>query len=106
MAMSIETRDQNEILKYCKKFLTFEESTYFAVEIAKWKKHHENIHKILAILLATPVGSISCELPFSALRHLKLWNHSTMNEERLSGLGMLLIHRGTDYIPEPEVIYH
>ena len=28
----------------------------------------------------------------------------TMNEERLSGIGMLLIHRGTDYIPEPEVI--
>ena len=28
----------------------------------------------------------------------------TMNEERLSGLGVLLIHGGTDYIPEPEVI--
>ena len=28
-----------------------------------------------------------------------------MNEERLSGLGKLLIHGGTDYIPEPEVIY-
>ncbi|KAJ7369641.1 hypothetical protein OS493_037324 [Desmophyllum pertusum] len=28
-----------------------------------------------------------------------------MNEERLSGLGMLLIHRGTDYIPEPEPYY-
>ena len=27
-----------------------------------------------------------------------------MNEERLSGLGKLLIHGGTDYgIPEPEV---
>ena len=26
-----------------------------------------------------------------------------MNEERLSGLEMLLVHRGTDYIPEPEV---
>ena len=28
-----------------------------------------------------------------------------MNEERLSGLGMLLIHGVTDYISEPEVIY-
>ena len=28
-----------------------------------------------------------------------------MNEERLRGLAMLHIHRGTDYIPEPEVIY-
>ena len=66
------------------------------------------IHKILAILLTTPVGSISCGRSFSALRRLKLGNCacSTMNEERLSDLGMLLIHRGTDYIPEPEVIYH
>lgn len=130
MAMGIDTSDENEILKYYNKFLTFQEATYFSVEIAKWKKYYENmpfeerpanansalsacnpqtfpaIHKILTILLTTPVGSVSCERSFSALRRLKLWNRSTMNEERLSGLGMLLIHRGTDYIPEPEVIYH
>ena len=130
MAMSKDTRDQNEILKYYKKFLTSEESTYFTVEITEWKKYYENmpfeerpanansalsacdpqtfpaIHKILTILLTTPMGSVSYEHSFSALRRLKLWNHSTMNEERLSGLGMLFIHRGTDYIPEPEVIYH
>ena len=63
------------------------------------------IHKILTILLTTPVGSVSCESSFSALRRIKLWNRSTMNEERLSDLGKLLIHDGTDYIPEPEVIY-
>ena len=62
-------------------------------------------HKILTILLTTPVGSVSCERAFSALRRLKLWDRSTMNEERLSGLGMFLIHDGTDYIPEPGVIY-
>ena len=28
-----------------------------------------------------------------------------MTEERWSGLGKLLIHGGTDYIPEPRVIY-
>ena len=28
-----------------------------------------------------------------------------MNEEPLSGLGMFLIHRGMDHIPESEVIY-
>ena len=28
-----------------------------------------------------------------------------MTEERLSGLAMLLIHRGTDFIPVPEEIY-
>ena len=63
------------------------------------------IHKILTILFSAPKGSVSCESSFSALRRLKLCNRSTMNEERLSGLGKLLIHGGTDYIPEPEVIY-
>ena len=106
-----------------------QESFYFSVEIQKWKKYCENIpfeeqpanansallicnprtlpdiRKILTILLTTPVGSVSCERAFSALRRLKLWDRSTMNEERLSGLGMLLIHDGTDYIPEPGVIY-
>ena len=28
-----------------------------------------------------------------------------MIKERLSGLGMPLIHSGTDYMPKPEVIY-
>ena len=63
------------------------------------------IHKILTLLLTTPVGCVSCERYFSALRHIKWWSRSTMNEERLSGLGILSIHRGTDYIQEPEVIY-
>ena len=62
-------------------------------------------HKIIAIPLITPVGSVSCERSFSALRRLKLWSRSTTNEERLSGLGMLLIHHGTDYILERWVIY-
>ena len=98
MAMSIDTRDQIEILKYCRKFLIMQESSYFSVEIQKWKKDYENIpfeeppatansalavynpqifpaiHKILTILVTTPVGSVSCERSFSALRHLNLSN--------------------------------
>ena len=127
--MNIDTCDQNELLQHYEKFLTFEEATYFSAEIAKWKKCYEKmpfeerptnansalsacnpqtfsaIHKILTILLTTPVGNVSCERSFSALRRLKLWNRFTMNEERLSGLGMLLIHRGSTYIPEPESVY-
>ena len=37
MAMSIDIRDQIEILKYYRKFLTIQESFYFSVEIQKWK---------------------------------------------------------------------
>ena len=53
--------------------------------------------KVLTIFLTTPVGSVSCERSFSALRRLKLWTRSSMTEERLSGLAMMLIHRGTNY---------
>ena len=69
LAMSIDTLDQSEILKYYKKFLTI------------WKKYYENVpfknlglqlqiepllcnlqifpatHKILIIFLTTPMGS-------------------------------------------------
>ena len=37
MTMSIDTRDQIEILKYYRKFLTIQESFYFSVDIQKWK---------------------------------------------------------------------
>ena len=50
-------------------------------------------------------GSVSCERSFSALRRLKLWTRSSMTEERLSGLAMMLIHRGTNYMPTPKDIY-
>ena len=43
MAMSIDTRDQIKILKYCRKFLTLQKSFYFSVEIQKWKNYYENI---------------------------------------------------------------
>ncbi len=56
-------------------------------------------------ILTIPVESVSCERSFSALRCLKLWTRSSMTEERLSGLAMLLIHRGTELIPSPEEIF-
>ena len=63
------------------------------------------ILKVLSIFLTTPVGTVSCERSFSALRRLKLWTRSSMTENRLSGLAMLLIRRGTDFIPTPKEIY-
>ncbi len=114
---------------YYGKFLTGEENEQLGVEVAKWKKCYEGmslqekpksatsafsncspqtfpaLHRILEIFLTTPVGSVPCERSFSALRRLKLWTRSSMTEERLSGLAMLLIHRGTEFIPTPEEIY-
>lgn len=110
-------------------FLTFVEKVSLRPEVGKWKKIYEHVpqenkpssanlalnecspqmfpalHKILVILLTTPVGSVSCERSFSALRLLKLWTRSSMTEERLSGLAMLKIHRGTSFVPKPEEVY-
>jgi len=60
--------------------------------------------KVLTIFLTTPVGNVSCERSFSALRRLMLWTRSSMAEGRLSGLAMMLIHRGTNYMPTPKDI--
>ena len=57
------------------------------------------------LFLATPVGSVSCEISFSARRRLKLWTRSSMTEERLCGLAVTLIPRGTNYMPTPKDIY-
>lgn len=43
---STDTHDQSEIVKYLleiQEFVTVQESTYFSVEIEKWKKYYENI---------------------------------------------------------------
>lgn len=117
------------IVSYYGKFMSLEEKTNITVEIAKWKKVYESvspkrrpdtascalsecnpqsfpvINKILTIFLTTPVGSVSCERSFSALRRLKLWMRSSMSEERLSGLAMLCIRRDSEFIPSPEDVY-
>ena len=114
---------------YYEKYLTYEEKENLVTEVIKWKKCYEGmtiqqrpksatsafsvcspqtfptLHKIFTIFLTTPVGSVSCERSFSALRRLKLWTRSSMTEERLSGLAMMMIHRGTQFIPSPEEIY-
>ena len=109
--------------------MSLQEKTGFPVEIAKWKKIYEPIpprnrpdtargalsecnmqsfpaiNKVLTIFLTIPVGSVSCERSFSALRRLKTWTCSSMTEERLNGLAMLMVHRNTKYIPSIENIY-
>ena len=35
----------------------------------------------------------------------RLWTRSSMTEERLGGLAMMIIHRGTNYMPAPKDIY-
>ena len=118
-------RHIEKIKNYFSKHLDFSENSNFHAELARWRMKHAMepeseqegampdcspqefpaIHKLLSIFLTTPVGSVSCERYFSAIRRLKLWTRSSMTEDRLSGLAVLLIHRGTDFIPTPKEIY-
>ena len=114
---------------YYGKFLQFHEKVNLPAEVEMWKKLYESVpmdsrpasagealskcsaqtfpalNKIFTIYLTTPVGSVACERSFSMLCRLKLWTRSSMMEHRLSGLAMLLMHRGTKFIPTPEQIY-
>ena len=58
------------------------------------------IKTALRILGTLPVTSCSCERSFSALRKLKMYNRSTMCNERLSALALLYIPVEIDPSPQ------
>ena len=55
-----------------------------------------NVHETIKLLLTLPVGSVPCERSFSIMRLLKNWNRSTMAENRLTGLALLMVHCDMD----------
>ena len=57
------------------------------------------INTALRILGTLPVTSSSCERSFSALHKLKMYNRSTMCNERLRALALLYIHVEVDSDP-------
>ena len=54
---------------------------------------YPNVCTCLHILLSMPVSTATAERSFSAMRRLKTYLRSTMSTERMSGLGLLHIHR-------------
>ena len=61
------------------------------------------IRKILVHIMVLPVTTCEAERSFSALRRIKTYLHSTMSQERLSGLALLNIHHSAD-LPSTEAI--
>lgn len=51
------------------------------------------IYAILLVLLTMPVATATVERSFSVLKRVKTYLRSTMNQERLSSLALLHIHR-------------
>ena len=54
---------------------------------------YPSIDTILCIMLTMPVTSATAERSFSVLRRLKTYVRSTMNNDRLSSLALMHIHR-------------
>jgi Domain of unknown function (DUF4371)/hAT family C-terminal dimerisation region len=50
------------------------------------------VSEALKIGMTLPATTCSIERSFSTLRRVKIWNRSTMSDERLSGLCMLSVH--------------
>ena len=54
---------------------------------------YPSVDTILCIMLTMPVTSATTERSFSVLRRLKTYVRSTMNNDRLSSLALMHIHR-------------
>ena len=52
-----------------------------------------NVSRAICIALSPSVTTCTAERPFSTLRRVKTWIRSTMQDERLSGLRMMSVHR-------------
>lgn len=59
-----------------------------------------NIHSLLSILATLPVSTSTPERTFSTLRRLKSYLRNHMNNDRLTGLALLSIHRELQVTPE------
>ena len=47
---------------------------------------------LLSVLLTVPVTNAEAERSFSAVKRLKSYLRSTINQERLNGLALLAVH--------------
>ena len=113
---SSEKADDDEMLEFCKDDTSFDSTVktelqlwhaYFKEkelpETAQSSLHYANslifpCRKMFIHTLVLPVTSCGAERSFSTLRRIKTCLHSTMKQERLTGLALLNVHNSTSYI--------
>ncbi|XP_043480279.1 zinc finger MYM-type protein 1-like [Leptopilina heterotoma] len=61
------------------------------------KNLYPNINIFLIILATLPVSAATPERSFSTIRRLKTWLRASMEQERLTGLALLNIHKDLTY---------
>lgn len=70
------------------------------------KNIYPNIYKLLQVAISLPISSAGCERSFSAMRRIKTWLRSTMNQDRFSSLAILNIENEVvkNYISTEEIL--
>ena len=66
---------------YCEKSFTYKE---FKEKIVLYKNIFPQTSRLLQLLLVMPATSATAERSFSSLRHVKMYLHTTMKQERLN----------------------
>ena len=61
------------------------------IELSPFKSAFPNLFKLIQISLTISVSTAQCERCFSALKRIKTYLHSTMNNERLANVAILSI---------------
>lgn len=54
---------------------------------------YPNFYKLLSLSLTIPISSATCERSFSAMRKIKNWLRTSMNQDRFSNLSLIYIER-------------
>ncbi|KAL3067051.1 hypothetical protein OYC64_016908 [Pagothenia borchgrevinki] len=67
--------------------------------------HYPNYKKLFCLALSLPVGTATYERSFSAMRRIRNWFRTTMNQERLTTLSLLHIESNlTEKIKAEDII--
>ena len=118
-------RHIEKIKNYFSKHLNVSERSNFDAEMARWRMKHAiepeseqegampdyspqefpAIHKVLLIFLTNACRKRQLRTLLLLLPSVIDDRRSSMTDDRLSSLAMLLIHRGTDFFPTPKEIY-
>lgn len=86
----------NEIhsIKNTSDYENFKEINRAIVAYRKCEKEaYPLLKSLLQILLTLPISAATAERSFSTLRRIKTWLRSRMNEDRLTGLAIMYVHR-------------
>ena len=100
--MTTKFQTINEIYFHCCLLQTYwtmqERKPETALEVLQScnKTHFPNIHKVLQIVCVFPVTSCESERSFSSLHRLENYMRTTMSEDRLIGLMLMLVHWDVD----------